>query len=222
MSLPYAPPSPRRRPMRLREYDYGRPGAYFVTICAHEKKPVLDDASGGIVLAAWQALPSRFPGVGLDQFVVMPNHVHGIVVINDEAARASAKSDRVTERGVGEAHKEAEIIRKRGMAAERGVGEAHEPPLPAAPESVLLRVERSRMLLPQVVGFFKMNSAKRINLLRGTPGVPVWQRGYYEHVVRSEAELERIRQYIQDNPLGWVDDPENPESKTHKTRGGDS
>ena len=66
------------------------------------------------------------------------------------------------------------------------------------------------MLLPKVIGYFKMNSAKRINHLRNSPGIPVWQRNYYEHVIRSESELADIREYIQNNPLQWTLDKENP------------
>ena len=66
------------------------------------------------------------------------------------------------------------------------------------------------MLLPKVVGYFKMNSAKCVNRLRNTPGVPVWQRNYYEHVIHSEEELDGTREYILNNPLQWELDTENP------------
>ena len=61
-----------------------------------------------------------------------------------------------------------------------------------------------------LVGAFKTNATRRVNETRGTPGLPVWQRNYYERVVRSESELNRIRDYIRNNPLTWKDDPENP------------
>ncbi len=69
-----------------------------------------------------------------------------------------------------------------------------------------------------VVGYFKMNAAKAVNALRGTPGVPVWQRNYYEHIVRNERELRAIQQYILDNPLKWDLDRENPD-RTRMRRG---
>ncbi len=65
------------------------------------------------------------------------------------------------------------------------------------------------MLLPRAVGYFKMNAAKRIKQLRGTPGVPVWQRNYYERVIRNERELAAVREYIALNPLQWELDPEH-------------
>ena len=67
-----------------------------------------------------------------------------------------------------------------------------------------------RKPLGRLIGAFKTVSTKRINEMRGTPGAPVWQRNYYEHVVRSEEELNRIQQYVIDNPLRWEEDPENP------------
>ncbi len=66
------------------------------------------------------------------------------------------------------------------------------------------------MLLPKMIGYFKMNAAKRANETRSTPGVAFWQRNYYEHIVRNERELHAIRQYIHNNPLKWALDRDNP------------
>ena len=74
------------------------------------------------------------------------------------------------------------------------------------------------MLLPKVVGYFKMNASKAINDLRGTPGTPVWQRNYYEHIVRNERELRAIQQYILDNPLNWQLDRENADARQPRRR----
>ncbi len=71
--------------------------------------------------------------------------------------------------------------------------------------------DRRKMLLPKAIGYFKMTSAKRMNDLRNTPGIPVWQRNYYEHVIRNEDELLKIREYIRTNPLRWAADRYNPE-----------
>jgi putative transposase len=84
------------------------------------------------------------------------------------------------------------------------VGAIHELPLRDK------KLERRQMLLPKIIGRFKMTSAKRINELRETPGDPVWQRNYYEHVIRDEKTFGRIQEYIQTNPLRWALDKENP------------
>ena len=161
-----------RRSTRLRGYDYGWPGAYFITIVTRERASLFEaEETRAIVQDAWASLPERFPGVALDAFVVMPNHIHGIVVVNE---------------------------------APHIVGVIHESPIPSS------RVERRTMLLGKVMGYFKMNVAKRLNALRGTPGVPVWQKNYYEHVVRGEDDLARIRKYVQNYPLKWAEDELNP------------
>ena len=71
---------------------------------------------------------------------------------------------------------------------------------------------RRQMLLPKIVGRFKMNTAKRINAIRNTPGVPVWQRNYYEHVIRNEADYGQIAEYIADNPRRWEEDTLHPDA----------
>jgi len=68
------------------------------------------------------------------------------------------------------------------------------------------------MMVAKMIGYFKMNTGKRINELRHTPGVPVWQRNYYEHIIRNDGELSKIREYIGTNPLRWASDRENPET----------
>ena len=178
-------PQPHRKPLRLPGYDYSQPGGYFVTIVTYGRYLLFEDASlKECVSQTWTELPTRFPQVSLDTFVVMPNHLHGIVIINSRTA-----------------------------AEGPSVGAIHELPLhpsqhQASPPST--RAERRHMLLPRIIGYFKMNSAKRINRLRNSPGTPVWQRSYHEHVIRSEAELTDTREYIQNNPLQWELDKENP------------
>jgi REP element-mobilizing transposase RayT len=126
---------------------------------------------GMAIESVWMELPTRYPNIELDAFRVMPNHIHGIILIVDSP----------------------------------NVG-AHELPLRELP----LRLHRRRMVIPKIVGYLKMNTAKQINQIRDTPGMPVWQRNYYEHVIRDENELNRIRKYIIENPLQWQLDQENP------------
>jgi putative transposase len=172
--MKYDPQKHHRQSIRLRQYDYSWPGAYFVTICLRAKECVLGEIVDGemrlseigqIVRDVWNSLPARYSDIELDAFAIMPNHMHGVIVI------------------VG------------------GVGAIHELPL---------REQRRNMLLSKIMGYFKMNTAKRINELRGTPGVPFWQRNYWEHVVRDDIDLNRIRQYIENNPQRWHEDQLNP------------
>jgi putative transposase len=160
-----------RQSIRLRGYDYSRPGAYFITVCIQDRKQKLfGDVVGGamvendygkIVCQCWNDLPVHYPHIRLDEFVVMPNHVHGIVVI-----RASAS-----------------------------VGAGLKP----APTNGL----------PEIVRALKTFSARRINEIRQTPGIPVWQRNYYDHIIRDDKSRYFIRQYIRNNPANWTADSEN-------------
>ena len=167
-----------RQSIRLRGYDYSRVGAYYITICVRNRQCLFGDVidrnlqlnqAGLIIRSVWDNLPRLYDGIGLDAFIVMPNHVHGIVVIN------------------------------------KPVGAIHESPSFAGPVA-----QRRRMLLSKIVGRFKMVSAKQINALRGSPGQPLWQRNYYEHIIRDDGSLNRIRQYVSDNPAQWEFDRENP------------
>ena len=169
---------PRRRAIRLRGYDYTQQGAYFVTICTWgrlcalgdvvDSEMVLSDA-GQLAQAAWQALPQHYPGVRLDAWVIMPNHVHGIIVL-EAGQRAGLKP----------------------------------APTRLSPDP--------KPALSELVRAFKTFSARRINTARNTVGSPFWQRNYYEHVIRDDATLNRIRQHIVDNPANWHEDPENPDA----------
>lgn len=168
-----------RRSIRLSDIDYSKPGAYFLTICTQRREFLFGEISNGrmhvdtygdIIYECWAELPKHYANIQLDSFVVMPNHIHGIVVIIDDIS----------------------------------VGAIHESPLPRN------KIERRRMLIPKIVGRFKTNSAKRINQLRKTPEVRVWQRNYFEHIVRNEKALRRIREYIITNPDRWQYDKENP------------
>lgn len=144
----------QRRRLRLPSYDYSRQGAYFLTICVAEREPILGHVKAGAVvlspageavLAAWQTLPSRIRGMSIDEFVVMPDHVHGILWLT----------------------------------------------------------EAGSVSLPRVVRAFKSIAAIQVNAVLGGPGSRVWQRSYYERVIRNERELNAARRYIENNPLAW-------------------
>jgi putative transposase len=164
----------RRKAIRLQGYDYSQPGEYFVTICTKDREHVFGrieegrlhvNGFGEIVALCWKDLPNHYPCVLTDEFVVMPNHVHGIIVITEP----------------------------------NPVGEGSEPS------------PTKRYPLSEIVRSFKTFSARRINVCRGTPGLSVWQRNYYEHIIRDERSLERIRQYIVTNPDRWSADENNLE-----------
>lgn len=187
----YDPQILHRRSIRLPAWDYRERGAYFVTICTHERRCTLSNPGiRSIVLEAWRGIPDHFRYVSVDEFVIMPNHVHGIIWLHLAAVPHPAET---ANGGTG------------GSPPPRTAGRGSPSPL---------RVGRPRgpdpASLGAIVGSFKSYAAYRINGLRGTPGAPVWQRNYYERVIRSDRELEGARQYILDNPRKWAEDKHNP------------
>lgn len=169
----YNPDHHHRRSIRLKGYDYSLAGAYFITLCMLQRQCLLGEvmrgemvlnASGFVVQGCWLWLAERYPHVDLDGFVVMPNHLHGIIVISD---------------------------------INQG-------------ESRLAPTAAKRKPLGQLVGAFKTVSARFINTLHSIESGSVWQRNYYEHIIRNEADLTRIREYILNNPGKWAEDEDNP------------
>lgn len=183
--MSYDPDRHHRRSIRLKGYDYAQSGAYFVTIVTQGRACLfgrvvngqmqLNDA-GSMAEACWLAIPEHFPFVELDAFAIMPNHIHGIIVITAVGANN------------------------------------HSPPPPHSP------------LPPQSPQTFRSPSQTVGSIIRGfkigvtkwfranTDVYVVWQRNYYEHIIRDEPALQRIRHYIAANPAHWTDDSENPDA----------
>ena len=170
--MKYDPKAHHRRSLRLKGYDYSREGWYYVTICTHERKCILGhhvDGSiqlrpyGRIVYDCWKGLAVRYDYVCLDRFVVMPNHLHGIIMIREGGSRTA-------------------------------------PTTPVKHKT-----------LGRLVGAFKTMSTKQVNIERDAPGMKLWQRNYFEHIIRNDYDLGRIREYIENNARHWLRDAENPD-----------
>jgi putative transposase len=172
-----------RKQVRLVPYDYTLPGGYFVTLVTHHRAPlfgeILDgemhlNELGAIVLKEWQRSANIRREIDIDEFVIMPNHIHGIVFIH-----------------------ETDAVGAHGRAPQQNIDHT----------GTAYRKPRS---LGSFVAGFKAACTTKINSHRNTPGKPVWQRNYYEHVIRNEKDLDQIRQYILDNPAKWKLDEEYP------------
>ena len=160
---------PERKPLRLHGYDYGGGGGYFfVTVCTQGRTHLFWDGKraglgpaptndfGKLVAQTWLELPVHTVGIHVDKYVVMPNHFHGVIVLENGCVGAGSKP--------------------------------------------------ARTPLPEAIRQFKTFSTRKINQMRGTPGKPVWQRGYYDHIIRDEAGYLRDWQYIGTNPAKWEED----------------
>ncbi|MBL7995054.1 transposase [bacterium] len=173
-----------RKSIRLPGYDYSNPGAYFVTICVKDHTHLFgsihnsvmrENEFAKIVRECWNDLPNHYPSVKLDAFVIMPNHIHGIIIILDD------------DHGVGA-----------GLGVDVGAGFK-----PAPTTNTTNTNTPKRHGLSEIIRALKTFSARRINEIRKSPGVSVWQRNFYEHIIRNESALYQIRKYINANPANW-------------------
>jgi putative transposase len=174
--MTYCPSVHYRKSIRLKDFDYSQPGEYFVTLCIHDKKCVFGkvmeentilSSIGEIAKKCWEEIPVHFPHVRLDEYVIMPNHLHGIIIITD-------CRDLINQ------------IPTKNF------------PLMKSPKETLGKITR----------YYKARSAK---LIHNSGYVDFqWQSLFYDRIVRSDKELNNIRDYITDNPLKWYFDEENP------------
>ncbi len=225
---------PTRRSTRLRDYDYSQPGAYFVTLCIEQRLPLLGKVvdgevalspAGEMVATVWQNLAVYY-GVGIDAFVVMPNHLHGIVVLTaGEGGVGLPTMPPSRARVCGEDGDRSHVPTPRlllSTGAERR--DVRTPPL-----QIPTGKDKGSGLTPPgslstVILRFKTFTAHEYG--RGVrdgrwPRYPgrLWQNRFHEHVIRNERDLNAIREYIANNPLQWHLDRENPERRRMITRG---
>ena len=172
----YNPDNHHRQSIRLKGHNYSQAGAYFVTICSWKRECLFGEVvngemrlneQGGIAYREWHRSSVIRKEIELDIFVIMPNHIHGIVIIHTNPLSAVEANGR--------------------------------SPLRMEPKSI-----------SSFIAGYKSSVTKRINQIRNTPSMPLWQRNYYERIIRNEDELSRVREYILHNPVQWPQDENNP------------
>jgi REP element-mobilizing transposase RayT len=178
---------PHRHSIRLPGYDYSQAGAYFVTICTYHRQPLFGEirdgnmqlnASGRIASAQWGLLPSRFCNLELGEWVIMPNHIHGILVITGSGEASPSKLSVPTNKLI----KDASPLHPHGT-------------LPGSVGAIIQN--------------FKSVTSRKINTHSSKYKNIIWQRNYYEHIIRDEHDLQAITAYILTNPQNWDKDEEN-------------
>lgn len=182
----------KRRSIRLKGWDYSSPGTYFITICTQNRECLFGKVNRGemvlnewgqIVAQCWREIPKHFPHAELDEFVVMPNHVHGIIAIS-------------------------------GPIGAYG----HMPrPMETKNDSTSLSLHSPCKTIGSMIRGFKIGCSNRSGKNQDMP--IAWQRNYFEHIIRNEAELAHTRQYIRDNPAACLEDDENPSREHSKALG---
>ena len=191
--MKYDPEKHHRHSIRLKGYDYSQPGGYVVTIVTQNRECLFGDVADGkmvlngfgeIIEYYWQRLPQHFKHIKLDVFQIMPNHLHGIIIITDP--------------NVGAMHSRNEIVNQNRKSI-RNASPLQKRPHGTQPGS-----------LPAIVQNFESVTTRKINHIRKTPGQKLWQRNYWEHIIRDDNDFNRICEYIINNPLQWESDDENP------------
>ncbi len=227
-----------RNSLRLKGYDYSQPGAYFITICTENKICYLGNIVDGITISypisdiireIWQEIPEKFQGVDLDTFIIMPNHVHGIVIINKECRDMIQQTRRNNTENIrgGLIHK----IRIKDYINDPKVSFINQTPannftkdnkvglinrIPTKNQAFTEAknwnlMQNSKQTVGKIIRYFKAKTSKIVHY-KFFPSFQ-WQRNYYEHTVRSSRELNSIREYIINNPIKWALDRENRLSK---------
>lgn len=190
------------RSRRHPDWDYTQSAAYFVTICTHQRAHlfgrVVDGAMrctafGRVAAEEWHRSEAIRDEVHLDAFVVMPNHIHGIVVIAPPDADAPTDPR-------GYAVRPADAPTPPDADPVTSSGRTTLPDQPRSPCGL------QRRSLGSCIAGYKAAVTRRINQMRDTPGAPVWQRNYHDHIIRTAGAWHRIRRYIDTNPARWDDD----------------
>jgi putative transposase len=192
----FDPQKHHRRSIRVRGYDYSSNGAYFVTIVTQGREFLFGEIVDGemhvneygeIVQKWWDEIPNHFPNVELGAFIIMPNHIHGIIFII--------------------ADRRGEVLSTRNDPNNNFQNAYVDETNDRGRETLPLRIPT----LGQIVAYFKYQSTKEMNRIETENAITkFWQRNYYEHIIRNERDLQRITDYIHANPLRWDDDDENP------------
>jgi len=180
--MKYNPEIHHRKSIRLKEYDYSQAGYYFVTICTHRREHLFGQVNdgnmvineiGNLVVKNLLDLPDRFKNMEIDANIIMPNHLHAIIILKEQ----------------------------KNVGLELALPKEEDNNKPKIQDRA-----SSAPTIPKIVQVFKSLSTIEINKKRNISGVMVWQRNYYEHIIRNDKELFEIRKYIEYNPLNWKDD----------------
>jgi len=184
---------------RLKGWDYSRPGFYFITICVKNKKCIFGRIKNGEMVLSeagkisskyWSTIPEHFPFVRLDQYIIMPNHIHGIIEIQSAPVNNNSIPVETPNLGVSKSNKADVETPNLGVSTANKID--------------------GRMIVqwkPKSIGVI-INQYKRICTIEIRKQMPsfCWQSRYYDHIIRTEEELNRIREYIMHNPMKWSDD----------------
>jgi len=221
--MKYDPNRHHRRSIRLKGYDYTQAGAYFVTICTQHRQclfgEILDtslqlNSAGQMVAKWWGELSNKFPFIETNEYVVMPNHFHGIIVIGDDLRNVGVERVNIQKADISkrpDIPKRADIHKRPDIQKRADTQVCPYKDNDNGNDGV-------RVGLFEIVQWFKTMTTN--DYIRGVKqrgwtafSGKLWQRNYYEHIIRNEESLEILQEYIVNNPCSWQEDslhPNNP------------
>jgi REP element-mobilizing transposase RayT len=188
--MTYNPLIHKRQSIRLHGYDYSQTGTYFVTICTYKKEHFFGEiinaemklnVIGQYAFYQWKKIPHRFNDVELDEFIIMPNHIHGIIVINRR----------------GEGSENESLGGKRRLFSDSS---------PLHHDEQLQHNGTLPGSIGAIIQNYKSGISRKISTMPGMKNVKLWQMNYYDHIIRNEEDHARIVEYIQQNPVQWEQD----------------
>jgi putative transposase len=214
-----------RRSIRLKAYDYSQPGVYFVTVCTQNREPIFGhiqkssmilNESGEMIKKWWEKIPIKFDNTKIDLYVIMPNHIHMILIINNPKTEEYLNFDK-GKNTVLPLHKNYDKnILNRNSDNIVGVDPCINPDshIKIGTKNNFYKHHGKLYGLPKYISWFKrMTTNEYIRNVRYKNWEPfdkkLWQRNYYEHIIKYEKELNKYREYIKNNPLKWDEDEEN-------------
>jgi REP element-mobilizing transposase RayT len=221
--MKFNPDIHHRNSIRLKNYDYSKTGFYFVTVCCQDKicrfgkiendEMVLNDV-GKIAYSEWMKLPARFPNVLLHEFIVMPNHFHGIIEICRDAdlSRPIDVCDVDLSRPIDacEIRRGVDLSRpdNKNMPDNKNIPDTKKGVINHAPTGGFAGKNNPMFHenLARIMRWFKGRTTFECRKIQSNSTCFAWQRNYYEHIIRDEQSYQKISNYIIHNPLNWKND----------------
>ncbi len=197
-----------RKRNRLKDYDYSQGGCYFVTICTKDRMnhfgeivngEMILNPAGNIAYKMWVGLENICDNIALDAFVIMPNHIHGIVIITDDNVKkkfvpvGDASAVKIINEDFSTRNEENP---KAGINREMRPLQEND-----------IKYDRTKMILSKIIQAYKAETTRRIKRISNINSI--WQRSFYDHIIRGERDFFNIQGYIQNNPMQWEWDEEN-------------
>jgi len=226
----------RIEPNRWKLWDYSSPANYFITICISERKCILGDViNGKLILSDYGnivkneiiKIPEYHKRIILDEWIIMPNHIHFIITLGDfnfdngisligdnNHGDGGNNDDGGNDNGndnnkVKKIH-EFSLPHNQPLPHNQSLPQNQTPSQsttkPTIDEIKQYRKQRRKMIIPKLTGKFQMQTSKQINILRNTPKTKNWQSDYHDHVIRNNISYRRIKEYIINNPIKWDSD----------------